>query len=73
MAKTVFRAEMDKWPEEQTIKTHNRWHPDIPDRREVQARATSFGSSATTGPAARSRTTNPPTTSATSTCPRCTI
>ena len=30
MAKTVFRAEMDKWPEEQATKTHNRWHPDIP-------------------------------------------
>ena len=30
MARTVFQAEMDKWPEEQSIKTHNRWHPDIP-------------------------------------------
>ena len=30
MAKTVFRAEMDKWPEEQAVKTHNRWHPDVP-------------------------------------------
>ena len=30
MAKTVFKAEMDKWPEDQAIKTHNRWHPDIP-------------------------------------------
>ena len=30
MANTVFRAEMDKWPEDQAVKTHNRWHPDIP-------------------------------------------
>ena len=30
MAKTVFKAEMDKWPEEQQVKTHNRWHPDVP-------------------------------------------
>jgi len=30
MAKTVFRAEMGTWPEDQAIKTHNRWHPDIP-------------------------------------------
>ena len=30
MANTVFRAEMDKWPEDQSVKTHNRWHPDIP-------------------------------------------
>ncbi len=30
MAKTVFRAEMGKWPEDQKVKTHNRWHPDIP-------------------------------------------
>ena len=30
MAKTVFRAEMDKWPEDQQTQTHNRWHPDIP-------------------------------------------
>ncbi len=30
MVNTVFRAEMDKWPEDQAVKTHNRWHPDIP-------------------------------------------
>ena len=30
MAKTVFKAEMGKWPEEQQVKTHNRWHPDVP-------------------------------------------
>ncbi|MFQ5467263.1 MAG: acetamidase/formamidase family protein, partial [Kiloniellaceae bacterium] len=30
MAETVFKAEMGKWPEDQQIKTHNRWHPDIP-------------------------------------------
>ncbi|MBT3766710.1 MAG: acetamidase/formamidase family protein [Rhodospirillales bacterium] len=30
MARTVFHAEMDKLPEEQTVKTHNRWHPDLP-------------------------------------------
>ncbi|MDD9818367.1 MAG: acetamidase/formamidase family protein [Gammaproteobacteria bacterium] len=30
MAKTVFRAEMGTWPEDQATKTHNRWHPDIP-------------------------------------------
>jgi formamidase len=28
--KPVFRAEMGKRPEDQRIKTHNRWHPDIP-------------------------------------------
>lgn len=30
MARTVFNAEMNKWPEDQATKTHNRWHPDIP-------------------------------------------
>ena len=30
MSKTVFKAEMNKFPEEQEIKTHNRWHPDVP-------------------------------------------
>ena len=30
MAKTVFKADMNKWPEQQAVKTHNRWHPDIP-------------------------------------------
>ena len=30
MVNTVFKAEMDKFPEEQAVKTHNRWHPDIP-------------------------------------------
>jgi len=30
MPKTAFKAEMDKWPEQQTVRTHNRWHPDIP-------------------------------------------
>ncbi len=30
MPKTVFRAEIGKWPEDQSTKTHNRWHPDIP-------------------------------------------
>ena len=30
MPRTVFKAEMDKWPEDQAVKTHNRWHPDIP-------------------------------------------
>ena len=30
MAKTVFKVDLNKAPEEQTIKTHNRWHPDIP-------------------------------------------
>jgi formamidase len=28
--RTAFKAEMDKWPEEQAIKTHNRWHPEVP-------------------------------------------
>ncbi|MBA3732370.1 MAG: acetamidase/formamidase family protein, partial [Gammaproteobacteria bacterium] len=27
---TAFLAEMNKRPEDQRIKTHNRWHPDIP-------------------------------------------
>lgn len=30
MVETVFSAELNKWPEEQAVKTHNRWHPDIP-------------------------------------------
>jgi formamidase len=30
MGKVAFRAEMNKRPEEQQVKTHNRWHPDIP-------------------------------------------
>ena len=30
MAKTVFKAEMGTWPEDQSVKTHNRWHPDVP-------------------------------------------
>jgi formamidase len=30
MPKTVFSVDFSKWPEEQAIKTHNRWHPDIP-------------------------------------------
>ena len=30
MPRTVFHAEMDKLPEEQIVKTHNRWHPDLP-------------------------------------------
>lgn len=30
MSKTVFHVEIDKRPEDQDIKTHNRWHPDIP-------------------------------------------
>ena len=30
MVKTAFKVELDKSPEQQTIKTHNRWHPDLP-------------------------------------------
>lgn len=30
MAKTAFAVDTGKWPEEQDIKSHNRWHPDIP-------------------------------------------
>jgi formamidase len=30
MAKTVFKIDLNKKPEQQTIKTHNRWHPDLP-------------------------------------------
>ena len=30
MAKVAFRAEMNKRPEDQEVKTHNRWHPDVP-------------------------------------------
>ncbi|MFG1343400.1 formamidase [Xanthobacter autotrophicus DSM 431] len=30
MAKTVFKIDLNKRPEDQAIKTHNRWHPDLP-------------------------------------------
>ncbi len=30
MVNTVFKVELGKSPEQQTTKTHNRWHPDIP-------------------------------------------
>ncbi|MPT24436.1 MAG: acetamidase/formamidase family protein, partial [Starkeya sp.] len=30
MAKTVFKIDLNKAPEDQAIKTHNRWHPDLP-------------------------------------------
>ncbi len=30
MPKTVFKIDLNKAPEDQAIKTHNRWHPDIP-------------------------------------------
>ena len=30
MVKTAFKVELDKAPEQQAIKTHNRWHPDLP-------------------------------------------
>ena len=30
MSHLAFHVEFDKWPEEQAVKTHNRWHPDIP-------------------------------------------
>lgn len=30
MAKTVFKIDLNTPPEQQTIKTHNRWHPDLP-------------------------------------------
>ncbi len=30
MSHLAFHVEFDKWPEEQSVKTHNRWHPDIP-------------------------------------------
>jgi len=30
MAKNAFRVEIGTWPEDQAVKTHNRWHPDIP-------------------------------------------
>lgn len=30
MAKTVFKIDLNKAPEQQDIRTHNRWHPDIP-------------------------------------------
>ena len=30
MPKTVFSVDLNKAPEDQAIKTHNRWHPDIP-------------------------------------------
>jgi formamidase len=30
MSKTAFSVDFNKWPEQQAIKTHNRWHPDIP-------------------------------------------
>lgn len=30
MPKTAFKVDLDRRPEEQDVKTHNRWHPDIP-------------------------------------------
>ncbi|CAM5312293.1 Formamidase [Afipia felis] len=30
MAKTVFKIDVNGAPESQSVKTHNRWHPDIP-------------------------------------------
>ena len=30
MTKTVFTIDVNKAPEDQAIKTHNRWHPDLP-------------------------------------------
>ncbi|HEX7388730.1 MAG TPA: formamidase [Acidiphilium sp.] len=30
MPKTAFKIDLKKAPEDQTIKTHNRWHPDLP-------------------------------------------
>jgi len=30
MPKTAFQINLKKPPEEAAIKTHNRWHPDIP-------------------------------------------
>lgn len=30
MAKTVFKIDVNGTPESQSVKTHNRWHPDIP-------------------------------------------
>ena len=30
MPKTAFNIDLSKFPEEQTVKPHNRWHPDIP-------------------------------------------
>ncbi len=30
MAKTVFKIDVNGAPEDQSVKTHNRWHPDLP-------------------------------------------
>ncbi len=30
MVKTAFKVELNKSPDQQAVKTHNRWHPDIP-------------------------------------------
>lgn len=30
MPRTAFKVDLDRRPEEQDVKTHNRWHPDIP-------------------------------------------
>ncbi|RDD60315.1 formamidase [Ferruginivarius sediminum] len=30
MPRTAFEVDLKKTPEQQTVKTHNRWHPDIP-------------------------------------------
>ena len=30
MPQTVFSVDLNKAPEDHAIKTHNRWHPDIP-------------------------------------------
>ena len=70
MAKTVFRAEMDKWPEDQAIKTHNRWAPRHSGRGTVQAGGRVSGRMLRLDGRGRSATTSPRTTSATSICRR---
>ena len=66
MPKVAFHTNLKTTPEAAEIKTHNRWHPDIP-MVETSSRARNSGSNALTGQAGRLLPTTAPTTFATST------
>jgi len=66
-SKTLIEIDLSESPYKNDM-IHNRWHPDVPIVAWVK-RATISSSRPTTGPAASSRTTNPPMTSATSISP----
>jgi hypothetical protein len=65
MPKVAFHTNLKTTPEAAEIKTHNRWHPDIP-MVETLKPARNFGSNALTGRADRLLPTTVPTTFATS-------